>query len=85
MNNDKLIELNSIVELIISDTNLDIKETLINVVDGLDIKDQRLAYRHMNTLFLNADVNRLNEIGISVKPRLHESRKIICELFEIIK
>lgn len=50
---------------------------------AIEITEQRARrefYRHMNTLFLNVLLNRLNEVGLDKEPIVLEARRIIVEL-----
>jgi hypothetical protein len=45
-----------------------------------DPRTRREFFRHMNTLFLNVLLNRLNEVGLDKEERVLEARRIIVEL-----
>jgi len=59
----------------------DLRNVIINSAEGIDDpRTRREFYRHMNTLFLNVLLNRLNEVGLDKEPRVLEARRIIVEL-----
>ena len=47
-------------------------------------EDKRLFYRHMNALFLNIMVNRLDELGKSAEQRSLDARKEIVNIINAL-
>ena len=61
--------------------NADIKKELQEAGNNITSKeDKRFFYRHMNTLFLNVLLNRLDELGESAEQRSLEARKEIVNI-----
>ncbi len=59
----------------------DLRTEISNSAEGItDQRTRREFFRHMNTLFLNVLLNRLNEVGLDKEQRVLESRRIIVEL-----
>ena len=72
-------EVDRILKLpLVPDLEQEIKKSGENVTS----ENKREFYRHMNSLFLNVLLNRLNELGETAETRAIEARKII---YNIIK
>jgi hypothetical protein len=86
LNSDQFKKAADEVERIISlDNGINLKNELTQAAEGItDSRTRREFYRHMNTLFLNVLVNRLNEVGLVKEQRAIESRRIIVELINSI-
>lgn len=74
-----------IVEKIMSDKNVDIRSTLEHAFDDLvdiSFKEKVMMHSHMSSLFLNVQLNRLNEFKVSdnAENRAQEGRLIVAEL-----
>jgi hypothetical protein len=61
------------------ETNLR-NELIQSANDIEDPRAKREYYRHMNTLFLNVLLNRLNQVGLDKESRVLEVRRILVEL-----
>jgi hypothetical protein len=70
------------VEHIVEDFGVDIQTELDESGKDIPTKGKRQFYNHMNALFLNVVLNRLDELGPEVKPRALEARG---KIYEIIK
>ena len=70
-------------KIIFHDGEMNLKEELIKAGEGItDRITKRDFYRHMNALFLNVLLNRLDEIDRDKEPIVMECRYIICELID---
>jgi hypothetical protein len=59
----------------------DLRTEITNSAEGInDPRTRREFYRHMNTLFLNVLLNRLNEVGLDKEPIVLKARRIMVEL-----
>jgi len=58
----------------------DLKQAIIEKGSKCDSSTQREFYRHMNSLFLNVLLNRLDELGEKAEARSLEARMIIAEI-----
>ena len=69
------------VERIISlEEEPNLRAELIHSAEGIDNpRTRREFFQHMNTLFLNVLLNRLNEVGLNREERVLEARRIIVE------
>ncbi|MDR1676513.1 MAG: hypothetical protein LBR86_08615 [Tannerella sp.] len=76
------------VERIISyEGNLDLKDELNKSAKDIPKTDKRARrefYRHMNTLFLNILLNRLDEVGPDKEERAIDARINIVDLINAI-
>ncbi|KAA6347523.1 hypothetical protein EZS27_005011 [termite gut metagenome] len=72
------------VEHIIADSNIDIRKELDESGKDILTEKKRPFYSHMNALFLNVILNRLDELGPDVKPRAFEARKKIVEIINTL-
>jgi hypothetical protein len=74
------------VERIISlEGSINLKDELSkSAKDITDKKVRREFYRHMNTLFLNILLNRLDEVGQEKEDRAFKARNNIVELINAI-
>lgn len=71
--------------IIFLEDNVDLKDELSK--SAKEITDKRVRrefYRHMNTLFLNILLNRLDEVGQEKEERAFSARKDIVELINAI-
>lgn len=71
--------------IIFLEDNVDLKDELSK--SAKEITDKRVRrefYRHMNTLFLNILLNRLDEVGREKEERAFSARKDIVELINAI-
>jgi len=83
---DVLTKASEEVEKIIKlqDTS-NIEKELQEAGNGIVSKeDKRQFYRHMNTLFLNVMVNRLDEFGKSAEQRSLDARKEIVNIINTL-
>lgn len=60
--------------------NADLKTEIIKSAEGVPTKKKKEYYRHMNSLFLNILLNRLNEFGPDVEVRTINARRTLVEL-----
>ncbi len=60
--------------------NTDLKAELEKSIADISQEKKREFYRHMNTLFLNILLNRLDELGENVEQRSIDARRIIVTL-----
>jgi lipoate-protein ligase A len=74
------------VERIISlEGNINLKDELSkSAKDITDKKARKEFYRHMNALFLNILLNRLDEVGVEKEERAFSARNDIVELINAI-
>ncbi|KAA6347803.1 hypothetical protein EZS27_004756 [termite gut metagenome] len=72
------------VERIIADFNIDIQKELDESGKDIPKEGKRPFYSHMNALFLNVILNRLDELGPKVEPRAFEARKKIVEIINTL-
>jgi hypothetical protein len=76
---------NEVERIIFLEGNIDLKNELTNSAKGIeDKKLQKEFYRHMNTLFLNVLLNRLDEVGQDKEERAINARKDIVDLIKTI-
>lgn len=62
-----------------------LKTLLVNAAEGIpDDKTKKEFYRHINSLFLNILLNRLDEVGKEGKQRAVNARNIIVGLINEI-
>ena len=72
----------NIVEDIIKDNFQYTEEMLINSTESFGNNQIRKAYyNHINSLFLNIFLNRLDEVGLNNKENIIKARKITKNLF----
>jgi hypothetical protein len=65
--------------------NIDLKDVLNKSADGItDKRARRDFYRHMNILFLNVLLNRLDEVGPDKEDIAINARKRIVELINAL-
>ncbi len=67
-------------KIILLPKNADLKMALINSSIGIDKTKKREFYQHMNSLFLNIILNRLDELGTQAEEKAMDARKIIISL-----
>jgi hypothetical protein len=72
------------VERIVADFNIDIQTELDESGKDIPTEGKRQFYNHMNALFLNVILNRLDELGPKVKPRAFEARRKIVEIINTL-
>jgi len=63
----------------------DLKTALRNASNGVDEKYLKEYYLHMNSLFLNIILNRVQELGKEAEERAFTCREIIVELIKNIR
>jgi hypothetical protein len=80
--------INEVDRIIFLEGNINLKDELIksakSIIDITDKRARRELYRHMNTLFLNILLNRLDEVGPEKEERAFEARSNIVELINAI-
>jgi hypothetical protein len=74
----------NVVERIINDHSLNIEEEIRNSSNNISIENKRQFYRHMNALFLNVLLNRLNSTPKDSEERAIESRRVICQIINTL-
>ena len=62
--------------------NIDIKKELEKASEGMSKMDKVVFYSHINSLYLNVLVNRLDYVGEEGERKALESRLIIKNLIE---
>lgn len=75
-------EVNKIINL---PANADLKQALQDAANGVEHKYLREYYIHMNSLFLNIILNRVQELGKDAEERAFTCREIIVELLKEIR
>jgi len=73
-----------VVERIINDPSLNIEEEIRNSSNNIAIENKRQFYRHMNALFLNVLLNRLDSTPKDSEERAIESRRVICQIINTL-
>lgn len=58
----------------------DLKSELIKSAEEISAEKKKEYFRHMNSLFLNILLNRLNEFGPDVEERTVNARRTVVEL-----
>jgi len=67
--------------IIFKEGEIDLHAELEHAISGItDRRAIREFYRHMNTLFLNVLLNRLDDVGRDKEQRVIDARRIIVEL-----
>lgn len=72
-------EVNKIIDL---PENADLRQALQDAAKGVEEKYLREYYVHMNSLFLNIILNRVQELGKNAEERAFTCREIIVELIK---
>lgn len=78
---DQFVKAAEEVEKIISlPDNIDLTSELKKAGENIPKDAKKEFYRHMNSLFLNILLNRLDELGKNAEQRSIEARKIIVTI-----
>lgn len=62
---------------VVSDLSNEIRNSAVGIDDP---RTRREFFRHMNTLFLNVLLNRLNDVGLDREARILQARQILVQL-----
>ncbi|HRZ32506.1 MAG TPA: hypothetical protein P5335_09235 [Flavobacterium sp.] len=65
-------------------TNADLMSEINNSSSTIPVEKRREFYRHMNSLFLNVLLNRLDGLGAGAEQRAIEARRIIVNIINTL-